>query len=123
EFTARSSSGAASTGCAVSGADAGVLLHPSEFARLGRRARVAVARARTVLDAPRVKSGSYRLVLDYGLAKGLAHEAFGHAAETDGAETSILAREGRLRLGEEVARRGVSVVDGPIEGDYAYQPI
>lgn len=123
EFTARSASGVVTTGCAVSGADAGVLLDPASFARLEARARGAVRRARAVLNAPRVPSGSYRLVLDYALAKGLAHEAFGHASETDSAETSILARDGRLRLGEEVACSDVSVIDGPLEGDYAYQPI
>jgi TldD protein len=124
DFTARSGAGAAATtGCAVSGADADVLLGETSFRRLQARARGAVSRARAVLGAPAVRSGSYRLVLDYALAKGLAHEAFGHASETDGAETSVLARDGRLRLGEEVAQPGVSVIDGPIEGDYAYQPI
>lgn len=123
DFTARSRSGAATTGCAVSGADASVLLDPANQERLLRRARAAVGRARAVLDAPRVRGGSYTLVLDYALAKGLAHEAFGHASETDGAETSILARDGTLRLGEQVARPSVSIVDEPILGDYAYQPI
>ncbi|MBI4493622.1 MAG: TldD/PmbA family protein [Chloroflexi bacterium] len=123
DFTARSSAGTASSGCSVSGADASVLLGAESFARLQRRAQVAVARARAVLGAPQVRGGSYKLVIDYALAKGLAHEAFGHASETDGAESSILAREGTLRLGEVVARRGLSIVDGPIEGDYAYQPI
>ncbi len=124
EFTARSAAGATATnGCAVSGADAAVLLSQDGFERLRKRAHAAVRRARAVLDAPRVRSGSYRLVLDYALAKGLGHEAFGHASETDGAETSVLARDGRLRLGEQVARRGVSVVDGPLVGDYAYQPV
>jgi TldD protein len=123
DFTARSAAGAASNGCSVSGADAAVLLESTSFARLQRRASAAVRRARSVLDAPRVPSGSYRLVLDYALAKGLAHEAFGHASETDGAETSILASGGRLRLGEQVAQPTVSIIDGPVEGDYAFQPI
>ena len=123
DFTAHDGNATASSGCAVSGADASVLLSAASLERLDQRARVAVGRARDVLGAPRVASGSYRLVIDYALAKGLAHEAFGHASETDGAETSILAHEGRLRLGEAVARRGVSVIDGPIEGDYAYQPV
>ena len=123
DFTARSAAEAVSASCAVSGADAGVLLEPAQFQRLRTRAQRAVERARATLGAPPVRSGSYRLVIDYALAKGLAHEAFGHAAETDGAETSILATGGKLRLGEVVAPPGVSIVDGPIEGDYAYQPV
>lgn len=123
EFTARSDDGAASGGCAVSGADARVLLDEEYAARLRLRAVRAIERARAVLDARPVASGSYKLVIDYALAKGLAHEAFGHAAETDGAETSILATGGRLRLGEAVAPPTVSIVDGPIPGDFAYQPV
>lgn len=123
DFTVRDATGTASTGCAVSGADAAVLLGEANAERLYQRAVVAMARARVVLGAPKVRGGSYKLVIDYALAKGLAHEAFGHASETDGAETSILAQAGKLRLGESVARPSVSIIDGPIEGDYAYQPI
>jgi TldD protein len=63
------------------------------------------------------------VVLDHTLAKGLAHEAFGHAAESDIANNSILASGGRLRLGEQVAQPGLSIVDGPLPGDYAWQPV
>jgi len=62
-------------------------------------------------------------VIDYALAKGLAHEAFGHAAECDGMETSILGLNGKFRKGHRVASDIVNIVDGPVEGDYAYQPI
>jgi TldD protein len=123
DLTVRSSEGRTTLGATLSGADSRVLLDPENVATLDRRARASLRRARAVLEAPRVRSGSYKLAIDHALAKGLAHEAFGHACETDVAEISILATDGRLRLGEEVGPRNVSIVDGPIAGDYADQPI
>jgi TldD protein len=122
-FTARGERQTASTSGAVCGADDLVLLGPASQARLQRRARRALARARAVTEAPAPPGGPCRIVLDHTLAKGLAHEAFGHAAETDIANNSILATEGRLRLGQQVARPGLSIVDGPLPGDYAWQPV
>jgi TldD protein len=61
-------------------------------------------------------------VIDPALAKGLAHEAIGHLCESD-VDGSVLMWNGRLRLGEQLARPSVSVVDGPLPGDYAQQPI
>jgi TldD protein len=61
-------------------------------------------------------------VIDYALAKGLAHEAFGHAAEADGFRSSVLARNGRFRVGEIVGAPHVSIVDEPVRGDHAWQP-
>ena len=54
------------------------------------------ARLEQLRSAPYVPSGSYPLVIDYALAKGLAHEAFGHAAESDSYRSSCLAEGGRL---------------------------
>lgn len=122
-FSSRGGRQAVSVGRAVSGADERVLLDPKQQARLQRRARRTLGLARAVAEAPPAASGPCRLVLDHSLAKGLAHEAFGHAAETDVAPNSILALDGRLRLGEVVARRGVSIEDGPLAGDYADQPV
>ena len=122
-FTARGGQHAVSVSGAVSGADERVLRDADQQERLQRRAWRALARAREVAEAPAVVSGPCRLVLDHSLAKGLAHEAFGHAAETDVAPNSILASDGRLRLGEAVARPGVSIEDGPLPDDYAYQPV
>jgi TldD protein len=86
--------------------------------RAGRAARL----ARDLPDAPPFPAGSYPLVIDYALAKGLAHEAFGHACEADSYRSSILAREGRLRVGERVGAEHVSIVDEPVQGDHAWQP-
>ena len=87
-----------------------------------RRAVAAGQLALALPDAPTHPAGSCPLVIDYALAKGLAHEAFGHAAEADGFRSSILARNGRYRVGETVGADHVSIVDEPIESDHAWQP-
>lgn len=123
EITARADGRAASVAAGVVGLDAALLDDPAEMARLGRRAARQARLALGLLDAPRLPGGSYKLVIDYALAKGLAHEAFGHAAETDAMDASILGAGGRFRRGERVAPPPVSILDGPLPGDYAYQPI
>lgn len=121
-FTTRAGR-AASAACSVPGPDDRVLLEAERRARLRRRAAQALRRARDGVGAPGVPAGCYRVVLDHALAKGLAHEAFGHAAETDSAAGSMLATDGRLRLGERLADPSISIVDGPLDGDYADQPV
>ncbi len=107
----------------VSGADASVLLNEIFQERLDLRTRKAAGLAERLSTAEGIKGGNYKLVIDYALAKGLAHEAFGHASETDGMETSILGNDGIMRLGEKMAAEIVTITDGPVMGDYAYQPI
>jgi TldD protein len=87
-----------------------------------KRAEKAARLARELPDAPAHSAGSFPLLIDYALAKGLAHEAFGHAAEADGFRASILASGGRFRTGEEVGASHVSIIDEPVEGDHAWQP-
>jgi len=87
-----------------------------------KRAKRAASLARDLPDAPNHPPGSYPLVIDYALAKGLAHEAFGHAAEADSYRSSVLAREGKFRAGDEVGASHVSIIDEPIPGDHAWQP-
>jgi TldD protein len=88
------------------------------------RAEGAARRALALPAAGRFSSaGPVPLLIDYALAKGLAHEAFGHAAEADSFRSSVLARDGRFRRGERVGRDGVSVIDEPLRGDHADQPI
>ncbi len=91
--------------------------------RWDARTRKAAGLARNLTSASNVRGGNYKLVIDYALAKGLAHEAFGHASESDGMDTSILGRDGKMRLGEKMGAEIVSITDGPILGDYAYQPV
>lgn len=99
-----------------------VFLDPAGRCTLLDRARRAAEQARQLLGAPWYPAGSYPIVMDYAMAKGLAHEAFGHAVETDGLRTSILGRDGRFRQGEQMAAEIVSIVDESLEGDHAYQP-
>ncbi|MCC6173746.1 MAG: hypothetical protein IT305_00450 [Chloroflexi bacterium] len=106
----------------VSGADAMAVLAPERLAVAAARARLALRCARETAHAPAVQPGNYRFVVDHALAKGLAHEAIGHLCESDVSE-SILFRDGRLRRGDRLAADGVSVVDGPLAGNYADQPI
>lgn len=123
EITARGEGVTSSVNAGVVGLDADLLKDPVELGRLSRRAKRLSQLAIGLLTAPQLKGGSYKLVIDYALAKGLAHEAFGHAAETDHMDTSILGKDGKFRTGERVAPAFVSILDGPLPGDYAYQPI
>jgi TldD protein len=75
------------------------------------------------LQGEPLKAGHYNIILDAGMAKGLAHEAFGHACESDRViEGSALTRDRRYLVGEKVAAPGVSIVDFPMDGDWADQP-
>lgn len=124
-MTAAASNGgkAVTANASVSGPDTSVLLDEMFQERLDLRTRKAANLAQRLGNAPQIKGGSYKLVIDYALAKGLAHEAFGHASETDGMETSILGNKGIMRIGEKMAASIVTITDGPVLGDYAYQPI
>jgi TldD protein len=106
----------------VSGVDAGATLSTEALDRLARRLRRSAADARSAAQAPPPRPGSYRLVLGHALAKGLAHEAIGHLCESD-VDGSVLMERGRLRIGARLARDTVSVVDGPLPGDYVQQSV
>ena len=73
-------------------------------------------------EADPFTGGSFPIVMDHSLAKVLAHEAFGHAAEADSFRSSVLARDGKFRVGEEVASGGVHLIDESLPGDHAFQP-
>lgn len=105
-----------------SGVDAEVLLQEKEDADLEKRVLERAGFAKAVCKAPNLPSGHYSLIIDYGLAKGLAHEAFGHAVESDHMKESVLGEKGKLRIGLQVARPGVHIIDGPLVGDWAFQP-
>ena len=120
--TVRDQGKAQSTLIHRSGMDATVLFEELEDHRLERKAMARAEFAQAVCSAPQLPSGHYPLIIDYGLAKGLAHEAFGHAVESDHMNESVLGEAGKLRKGLRVARPGVNIIDGPLVGDWAYQP-
>ncbi|WP_368294008.1 TldD/PmbA family protein [Dehalobacter sp. TBBPA1] len=105
-----------------SGVDAGVLLDERSSGALLHKTIDKARFVQKVCTAPLLPVGSYPLLIDYGLAKGLAHEAFGHAVESDLMEESILGEVGKLKTGLVIARPDVDIIDGPLEGDWAYQP-
>lgn len=109
-------------GASVASPAPDLLDDPARVATFLARAESAARLAAALPDAPSHPAGSFPLVIDYALAKGLAHEAFGHAAEADGFRSSVLAKDGRFRRGDAVGATHVSIVDEPIEGDHAWQP-
>jgi TldD protein len=122
-FSAGSGGNARHTvGASVASPHPGLLTDPSTIATFLTRAQAAAKLAAQLPDAPPHPAGSFPLVIDYALAKGLAHEAFGHASEADGFRSSILATDGRFRAGLSVGASHVSVVDEPVAGDHAWQP-
>ena len=109
-------------GASIAQPSPNLLDDPGAIATFLKRARSAASLARVLPDAPTHPAGSFPLVIDYALAKGLAHEAFGHASEADGFRSSVLATGGKFRAGETVGAPHVSIVDEPVMGDYAWQP-
>lgn len=123
-FVARRGGRAATTSAPSFAVDLDVLLDPARAARHRRLAERTRATALALLDAgPVAPGGSRRLLIDAGLAKGLAHEAFGHAAESDQVRfESILGEGERYRTGLRVGREHLSIVDSSVEGDWAFAP-
>ncbi|AET70246.1 putative Zn-dependent protease-like protein [Desulfosporosinus orientis DSM 765] len=120
--TVRGKGNAQSTLIHRSGVDATLLFDELDDKFLEKKAVDRAKFALDVCDAPQLPSGHYPLIIDYGLAKGLAHEAFGHAVESDHMNESVLGDAGKLRKGLRVARPGVHIIDGPLTGDWANQP-
>jgi TldD protein len=78
-------------------------------ARLGEYARAAVHQARVNLDAIAAPAGTMTVVLGSGWPGILLHEAIGHGLEGDFNRKGSSAFSGRI--GQQVAARGVTVVD------------
>lgn len=105
----------------VAALDPAETLGSAGVARAARRLGRAAGLARASSSPRPVPAGQPKIVLGHALAKGLAHEAIGHLCESD-VDSSVLMRGGRLRLGERLARASVTVVDGPLPGEYVQQP-
>lgn len=123
-FVARRAGRAGTTSAPSCAVDLDVLLDPARAARHRRLAERQRTTAIALLDAtPVAPGGNRRLLIDAGLAKGLAHEAFGHAAESDQVRfESILGEKERYRTGLQVGRANLSIVDSSVEGDWAFAP-
>ncbi len=122
-ITAKDSGHTATLGARLGSSDLSVIyddtlhndfIHQSDF-----YAREAVK----LCSAPAIEAGRCRIVIDYALAKGLAHEAFGHAAEADLHKGSILWQNSKFIKGERVASEHINIIDGPLFNDYAWQPV
>jgi predicted Zn-dependent protease len=77
---------------------------------LGAGFRAAAERAVALLDAPRVRGGSYPVVLDPELAGVFIHEAFGHLSEADFIYENPQARE-MMTLGRRFGKSVLNVGD------------
>jgi len=120
--TAKDNGEAVRTSASLTGNSYELLLRLEVRKRLALRVEKAAALARDLLHAEPYAAGSYRLLIDFALAKGLAHEAFGHAAESDALDSSILGIDGRFRVGERFGSEKITIIDESIEGDNAFQP-
>ncbi len=73
---------------------------------------------------PDYAAGNYNLLIDAALGGLLAHEAFGHCAESDTIHEnrSVLAKEGQLTKNKRVANSNVSIVDETKKNTWSFQP-
>ena len=78
--------------------------------QLAGRFRVVAERAVQLLDAERVKGGTYPVILDQELAGVFIHEAFGHLSEADFVYENPQARE-MMTLGRRFGRPVLNVGD------------
>ncbi len=105
----------------VSGLDMSVILEDSLLHLYNKRAKKAANLVSELLNAKTLASGHYKTLLSYEFAGLYAHEAVGHAFETDDMINSIIGIEGRLRKGEKVAQNNISFIDGPVRGEWGNQ--
>ncbi len=122
-ITAKDASGTATVAARLGSSDLSVLFDEKLFADFMGQASFYAKEALRIPSSPQVEAGKYRIVIDYALAKGLAHEAFGHAVESDLGRSSILWEDGKFIKGRKVASEKVNITDGPIFNDYAWQPV
>jgi len=105
----------------VQGIDLGVILNEDSKDLYFKRAKSIAGLVAGLLKAGRLEGGHYKALLSYHFAGLNAHEAVGHAFETDDLENSIVGLEGKLRKGEKVAPDNISFIDGPVEGIWGNQ--
>lgn len=122
-ITAKDNGQTASVGARLGSSDLSILFDQTLHGDFMSQSEFYACEAVKLCSAPSIEAGKYRVVIDYALAKGLAHEAFGHAAEADLHKGSILWKNDKFIKGERVAPAEVNITDGPIFNDYAWQPV
>ncbi|HNY12163.1 MAG TPA: TldD/PmbA family protein [Candidatus Wallbacteria bacterium] len=122
-ITAKDADGTATVAARLGSSDLSVLFDEKLYADFMGQASFYAKEALRIPSSPQVEAGKYRIVIDYALAKGLAHEAFGHAVESDLGKSSILWEGGKFIKGRKVANEKVNITDSPILNDYAWQPV
>ncbi len=121
-ITAKDAGKTASVGARLGSSDLSVIYDETTHGEFLSQSEFYGREAVKLCSAPAIEAGKYRVVIDYALAKGLAHEAFGHAAEADLHKGSILWKNEKFIKGERVASENIDITDGPLFNDYAWQP-
>ena len=83
------------------------------FQRVRNREQDAIAKARIaseLLDATPVTAGTYKMVLNPGMAGVFTHEAFGHFSEADIVRDLPALRE-KMKLGVKLGTDGLTIID------------
>lgn len=105
----------------VHGIDLGVILDEQSRHIYSKKAKHTSSLVSDLLNAGTMKGGQYKALLSHDFVGLNAHEAVGHAFETDWMKSSIFGRDGKLRKGEKVAPDNISFIDGPLEGIWGNQ--
>ena len=102
----------------------GVFTDPEKQKEYLQKAAFVIELLRKSIDKPEYPAGNYPLLVDAHLGGFLAHEAFGHAAESDIIynDSSVLGKNGRLQKGIKVASSIVSIIDETRPNTWSYQP-
>lgn len=103
----------------VQGQDMGLILGDMEL--YNKKAKNTTNLVAQLLNAGTMKGGHYKALLSHPFVGLNAHEAVGHAFETDSLKNSIVGINGKLRKGEKATPSNISFIDGPVEGLYGSQ--
>jgi len=105
----------------IHGTDLGVVLDEESKHLYSKKAKHTSSLVSELINAGTMKGGNYKALLSHGFVGLNAHEAVGHAFETDWMKSSIFGLDGKLRKGEKVAPDNISFIDGPLEGIFGNQ--
>jgi TldD protein len=76
-----------------------------------------------LFKAPKIKPGSYNLLVDGKVGSVFVHEAFGHTAEVDSIRNGCpISKDDTIDKGRKVAERFVSIYEETLKFDRAYTP-